>query len=305
MNKLLLRPTQDGMGQPRAKPRDLRPGELNYLDVGPRDSLTTPFVLVHGLGASLHYWAAIIPDLSRDRRVVAIDIPGFGDSPALPKPLTAEALASAITKLVAVLGLERPVIVGHSLGGLLAILAAQELDAERVVLLDGHLVSVYDLLRRPRNAIRYPKLAAGFVLFLSGLLIPYRGLIARALVRYKSFRVLLFSYLAARPAQLDPDLLRVAFSKTSNRGILAALMAARRVDVTDIMKASKAPTVVAWGAEDPLLLDRDNIIAKHLLHPESMHKISDCGHWPMLERPAEVLRILKAAADDSAVQGPC
>jgi pimeloyl-ACP methyl ester carboxylesterase len=82
-------------------------------------------------------------------------------------------------------------------------------------------------------------------------------------------------------------------------------MAVKRVDVTAVMRATSVRSAVAWGAEDPLLLDRDTSITKRLLRPESMHKIPDCGHWPMLERPVEVLRILKAAADDHAVQGPC
>jgi pimeloyl-ACP methyl ester carboxylesterase len=305
MNKLMLRPTEDH-GHKAAKAwRRQGPHELHYVDTGPRESAAAPFLLVHGLGASLNYWAAIIPELSRDRRVIAIDIPGFGDSPALAKPVTIEALTNAIVKLVTSLGIQRPILVGHSLGGLLAILLAKEVETEKVVLLDGHLISVYELIRNPRNALSHPKLAMGMVLFLSGLLIPFRGSIVRILARHKFFRVLLFSYLVARPAKLNPDLLRVAFSKTRNRGILAALMAVRSVDVTAVMKATSVRTAVAWGTEDPLLLERDTTITKRLLHPESMHKISDCGHWPMLERPAEVLRILRAAADDPAVQGPC
>jgi pimeloyl-ACP methyl ester carboxylesterase len=305
MSKLMVRPTQDHGHQARKQLRGHGPHELHYVDTGPRESAAAPFLLVHGLGASLNYWAAIIPELSHDRRVIAIDIPGFGDSPALPKPLTVEALTSAIVELAVSLGIRRPILVGHSLGGLLAILAAQEMETEKVVLLDGHLISVYELIRNPRNALRQPKLAIGMVLFLSGLLIPFRGSIVRILARYKFFRILLFSYLVARPAKLDPDLLGVAFSRTRNRGILAALMAARSVDVTAVMKATSVRTAVAWGTKDPLLLERDSTITKRLLHPESMHRIRDCGHWPMLERPAEVLRILRAVADDPAVQGPC
>ena len=305
MNKLMLRLIRDHRHHAATGPCGQRPYELNYIDTGPRESGATPFLLVHGLGASLNYWAAIIPELSSERRVIAIDVPGFGDSPALPKPVTVEALTTAIVKLAASLGIRRPILVGHSLGGLLAILVAHEMQTEKVVLLDGHLISVYELIRNPRNALRHPKLAMGMVLFLSGLLVPSRGSIVRVLARHRFFRVLLFSYLVSRPAKLDPDLLRVAFSKTRNRGILTALMAVRRVNVTAVMKATSVPTAVAWGTEDPLLLERDSTITKRLLRPVSMHRITDCGHWPMLERPAEVLRILKAVADDPAVQGPC
>lgn len=301
----MLRPIHDSGRSSAAASGDLHPGGLHYLDVGPRDAVATPFVLLHGLGASLHYWTAIIPELSRDRRVVAIDIPGFGDSPALAGPMTIEALTAAIAGLTASLGLRRPVLVGHSLGGLLAVLLSQHEDAERVVLLDGHLFSVYELLREPRKAARYPRLAIGFCLFLGGLLIPFRGPIARALSRFRICRILLFSYLVADPARLDPRVLRTAFAKTSNRGILAALKAARQVDVNDVMKATTAPAVLCWGSNDPLLLERDGVIAKRLLHPESMDIIQNCGHWPMLERPAEVLAILKAAANDHDVRGPC
>jgi pimeloyl-ACP methyl ester carboxylesterase len=291
----------------RYQPAPKRSGDqhrLCYVDTGPRESARSPFLLVHGLGASLNYWAAIIPELSADRRVVAVDIPGFGDSPALAGHVSIEKLAQAIAEFAGNLNLIRPVVVGHSLGGLLALEISRQSDTERVVLVDGHLVTVYELVGNPRAAVRYPKLAIGMVFFLCGLLIPFRGAFVRILARSKTFRVLLFSYLVARPAELDPDLLRVAFAKTSNRGIFAALRAMRQADIAAVLDATKAPTDVAWGTDDPLLLERDHVITKRLLHPESLHRIPVCGHWPMLERPAEVLRILKAAANDHAIREP-
>lgn len=280
------------------------PGGIFYIDTGPSESRQAPYLLVHGLGASLSYWAAIIPELSAAHRVIAVDVPGFGDSPANPRPVTLDSLASAIAGLAASLNISRPILVGHSLGATLVLLAAEKLEAQHLILLDGHLISTYGLLKTPIAALHHPSLAIGMILFSTGLLIPGRGSIARALARYRIARILLFSYLVAEPAELDPQLLRTAFSKTHNRGVWSVLRAIRHVDLAAIMKASHARTTVAWGAQDPLILESDTLTTRRLLGPDFMHRIPNCGHWPMLERPAEVLRILKAAANDRADHGP-
>jgi len=93
-----------------------------------------PLVLLHGIGMSHAAWAPVLNKLAGHRRVIAFDIAGFGQTPALPSPLTAEALVDGLRQSLADLGIHEPVdIVGNSMGGWLALEAAKAGLARSVV----------------------------------------------------------------------------------------------------------------------------------------------------------------------------
>src|SRR5829696_3249094 len=76
-----------------------------------------PLLLIHGIGSQWQMWEPVIEPLAREHEVVAIDLPGFGDSPPLDVPPTIEALADAVASL----RLDRPHVAGNSLGGAIAL----------------------------------------------------------------------------------------------------------------------------------------------------------------------------------------
>src|SRR5262245_27763389 len=82
-----------------------------------------PLVLLHALGLSRRAWDDVIPELSCQFDVLALDLPGFGDSPPLADEIepTPAALAAAVAGLVDELGLAAPHVVGNSLGGWIAL----------------------------------------------------------------------------------------------------------------------------------------------------------------------------------------
>ncbi len=93
---------------------DLYGRELAYLDLpGPG----TPFLLVHGIGASLDTWSSVPTILARHRRVIAVDLPGHGLSASGPGDYSLGAHASTLRDLLDQLGVARVHLVGHSLGG--------------------------------------------------------------------------------------------------------------------------------------------------------------------------------------------
>src|SRR5690348_16942757 len=90
-----------------------------------------PLVLLHGIGHHRQAWDPVVDILATERDVIAVDLPGFGASPALP-----DGLASDLSTVAPVLGLfcealelDRPHVAGNSLGGLLAL----ELGREKLV----------------------------------------------------------------------------------------------------------------------------------------------------------------------------
>jgi pimeloyl-ACP methyl ester carboxylesterase len=78
-----------------------------------------PLLLIHGLGATARVWDPVVPLLTGEGEVIALDLPGFGDAPSLPPGVepTAAALAGALRDQLAARGIDRPHVAGNSLGG--------------------------------------------------------------------------------------------------------------------------------------------------------------------------------------------
>ncbi len=97
-------------------------------------------VMVHGAPSDSRTWQWMVPDLSRDHTVIAWDAPGFGESSDIDDSWRAPQFADALAGFVAALGLERPHLVGHSFGTMVALSLFQrqpELSAS-LVLVGGY-----------------------------------------------------------------------------------------------------------------------------------------------------------------------
>ena len=96
-----------------------------------------PLVLLHALGSSRRVWEPVIPALSEHFDVVAVDLPGFGDSAPLPPETepSSEVLASTVAGLLDDLGTGSAHVVGNSLGGWVALELAELRQAASVTLL--------------------------------------------------------------------------------------------------------------------------------------------------------------------------
>jgi len=89
--------------------------------INARWSGSGPLVLaIHGLGCSLGFWDGALALLGPSCQAVAIDVPGFGQSPPLPAPWSVPGLASAVSAWLDEEGIDRVVVIGHSLGGMIA-----------------------------------------------------------------------------------------------------------------------------------------------------------------------------------------
>lgn len=88
-----------------------------------REGSGEPLLLIHGIGSDLHVWEPVLSELGSHFDVIAVDLPGFGESPPLPAGVTPTpaALASAVAELLDELGLDRAHLAGNSLGGWVAL----------------------------------------------------------------------------------------------------------------------------------------------------------------------------------------
>src|SRR4051812_23651143 len=105
--------------------------ELSHHRVGSGD----PVLLIHGVGSQWQIWEPVIERVAREREVIAVDLPGFGGSPTLPIGVVpnVKALTDAAVGFMDRLGIERPVVGGNSLGGVIALELAARGRAKAVV----------------------------------------------------------------------------------------------------------------------------------------------------------------------------
>lgn len=132
-----------------------------------------PLLLLHGIGMSHAAWQPVMSLLARERRVIAVDIAGFGQTPALVGPVTEDALVDGLKQTLLSLGIDEPVdIAGNSMGGWLALAAATHGLARSVVAISPaglassdntprHIRPIFDSARM--MAKRFPRISERLV----------------------------------------------------------------------------------------------------------------------------------------------
>lgn len=249
-----------------------------------RSGVGRPVVLIHGFGSSLYTWKELIPGLAGDHDVVALDLPGFGQSDE-PPDLTVDDLPRAVLGLMDRLQLRRAVLVGNSLGGATAVIVAAH-HPERVaalVLLDS---AGFEL-----DPGRWPLLVRLAVSPFAGLLahLPVERLLVEAALRQVLYdrrlltdeRVAEYLEAARRPG---------SFAAARS---LAVSLAGRERLVEDALADVRAPTLVVWGRDDRWIPVRDAARFAGAIAGARELTLARCGHLPQEERPRELLAALR------------
>lgn len=247
-----------------------------YLESGNR----SPLLLLHGIGHSSTAWLRSIPELAVYHRVLALDFPGFGRSPAAASGSYDPAyFAEIITAFIDELKLDRVDAVGSSLGGLALMLAALERPRafQKIVLVDP-----VGFTSSPRPPLESALLA----LIQLWLMLP------------RSNGVIRGGYAAAffDPEKLDEptvgEILQRAASPTAmlaaRRTLHGIFQYSRRLDHLHSRLASlPVPVLLIWGKNDPVLPAADAAIAARVLPSVQVEILERCGHLPHIELPAE------------------
>lgn len=232
-------------------------------------------VLVHGLGSNaLQDYAGTIEWLAREFHVVAFDLPGFGASSRQNAAYTPRNYAAFI-RHVAARHVRRPfVLVGHSMGGLVALRYAgtYPADVERLVVAD-----VPGILHRLSYTSRLA--ANGTGALLPGVPLPAERI--EALARR------LLAVVERMPVDLaaalqDPQQRLLYFEGVPER--IAAFGVAAE-DVREWLPRVAAPTLIVWGADDPVAPPRTGRLLASRLVDARLLMLEGVGHTPMREAP--------------------
>lgn len=241
-----------------------------------------PIVLVHGIGHRREAWATVPQRLAdAGYKVVTIDLPGHGLSPKPVKPHGYSMVSSAeqLEEFFEAVGLEKPHVVGNSLGGQMVL----ELAAR------GSVASATAI--SPAGFYSIPELAVvGPNLFLMKLGAHAPAKVSRRFADDERLRKIAMRALYAHPERLSAD---DAFADTRNlrdaKGFWPHFIRATRLAYRG---NPIVPTTIAWGDRDRLLLPRQAKRAAERLPNVAHVSLPDCGHCPMVDDPALVTDVI-------------
>ncbi|MEW1646122.1 MULTISPECIES: alpha/beta fold hydrolase [unclassified Streptomyces] len=242
-----------------------------------------PLLLLHGIGHHRQAWDPVVDVLATERDVIAVDLPGFGASPALPEGLSYDlpTTAAVFGAFCEALDLDRPHVAGNSLGGLMAL----ELGREKLV----RSVTAFSPAGFWSQAER--RYAFGVLLAMRRIARRMPLPLVEKLARTAAGRTALTSTIYARPGRRSPEaVVAETLALVNAPGFDDTLRAGTSVRFTDDLPG--LPVTVAWGTQDRLLLRRQGVRAKQLMPRSRLVRLPGCGHCPMNDDPALVARVI-------------
>jgi pimeloyl-ACP methyl ester carboxylesterase len=239
-----------------------------------------PLVLLHGVGESTVGWRPIREALSREYDVIALDLPGFGDSPPLPAQIepTAAALADAVELDMDVLGVDDFHVAGYSLGARVALELASRRRVRSVVAIAP------DGLGTPPERI-YQAMALMSGRSLATLLAP----IATQLTATGAGRTLFFGMERSQPWRLTADDARHLLLNFANAPAYQETVRASMHDVPVRLHRINCPVLIMQGTADPLVPMQSPRFLAFVPHAQ-LRWLPGLSHVPISDDPALVAR---------------
>ncbi|MCY7353474.1 MAG: alpha/beta fold hydrolase [Cytophagaceae bacterium] len=249
-----------------------------------------PLLLVHGIGSSHRSWNLIIDTLAAERDVIALDLPGFGNTPALDGEVSIRTLADAITDFLEENDLIGIDAVGSSMGARLVLeLARRGGVLGAVVSLDpggfwqGWEVPFF------YHSVR-----------LSAQLVDRLQPILPVLTENAVGRTVLLAQFSVRPwnipAQVALDELRTFVPTPTFTELLENLAHGEKQQGAPA-GSIQSPLVIGWGRQDRVCLPNQSKLALSLFPDAHLHWFSPSGHFPQLDLPQETARLILDVTD--------
>lgn len=260
---------------------------LRYLDTGTGERV---FVLVHGMGGRWQHWLETIPTLAEHGRVLALDLPGFGQSETPAATVSLHGFADTVAELIRDLGVERVVLVGHSMGGPIALRFASRYPdlAEAIVPVGGAvfqfsaLLGLHDVVhfigQRPRESAA---IAAEIVT--AGL--PAPAAVRRLIASSPRLRRAFLAPYVFDPAALHSDSAALIVDGAGAPGVLPTARAIGRSDPREGTKAVSCPILSIAADQDRIAPLPDTETFQREVPRARTVVLEGCGHMVMLERP--------------------
>jgi pimeloyl-ACP methyl ester carboxylesterase len=270
---------------------DFRTAELHGHEIGYLGGGEGPVLLmIHGIAVSSEHWREVLEPLAHRHTVIAPDLPGHGMSVGGPGDYSLGNLATGLRDLLLSLGHERATLVGHSLGGGIAMQFAYQFPemVERLVL-----VSSGGLGPEVSPVLRAAALP-GADLFIAatasigdraGSAIG-RGMAAVGIRPGADVTEVARGYAALAEPERRKAFLATLRSVVGTKG--------QRVSASDrLYLAEQVPVLIVWGARDPIIPVRHGEEAHRSLPGSQIEIFEGAGHLPQLEQPGHFIAVLE------------
>lgn len=282
---------------------DLHGERIAYCDAGvptgPGAGEGGVILLLHGIAGSWQTWRALIGPLSRSHRVIAPDLLGHGNSTKPRSDYSLGAFAVLLRDFLDELGITHATIVGHSLGGGIAMQFSYQHPGytDRLVLIasGGLGADVGWLLRLaslPGAEIVLPVIAPRQILPAGDRVFSWLRSVGISSARAEE---MLRHYGSLSDPDTRRSFLRTLRSVVDHRG--QAVSALNRLNSrTDI------PALVIWGERDAVIPVTHAHAAREVRPDARLEVLADVGHFPHAERPAEVAELIVDFIGATALQ---
>lgn len=260
--------------------------ELNHIRRGTGE----PVLLIHGLGGSWRTWVPVLDDLAAEREVIAVDLPGHGETPPLSGEVSIDTLATAVNSFLEANDLDGVDVVGNSMGGRLVLELARRGDVgATVALAPGGFWKGWE------RYFFYATLAPSIRLV--RLLRP----VMDRLMDNAVGRTLLLAQLSARPWALSADVAREEMRTFAESPSFDELL--RRLAFGPGQRgaeSTRGPVVIGWGRQDRVTLPRQAKRAMTRFPNARLHWFAESGHYPHWDAPKETARLILASTVSEA-----
>lgn len=245
-----------------------------------------PLLLIHGLGGSGRSWDTITDSLAARREVIAVDLPGFGETPPLPGEVSIRTLSDAVTDFIETHDLKGVDIVGSSMGARLVLELARR---------GGGIVGAVISLD-PGGFWRGWERHAFYVsIYLSIRLVRLLQPLMPLITGNPIGRTLLFSQFSAHPWTLSPKVtleeMRNYAASPSFDELLYNLAYGEPQQGSPPNSISN-PLVIGWGDKDWVCFPPQAERAQAMFPDAQLHWFNNCGHFPHWDSPQEATQVV-------------
>jgi pimeloyl-ACP methyl ester carboxylesterase len=265
---------------------------VNVLDIGEGPAM----IFIHGLSGCWQNWLENICFFARDHRVIAVDLPGFGESEMPVEPISISGYARTVDALFEALGIDSGVVVGNSMGGFVGLELAIRFPprVERLCLVGAAGLSIEHLRTERKRGIRHRAENIAFF-YVAWVSTRSPGLMARPRPRQMVLKLV-----AAHPERLPGALVVEQVGGAGKEGFAGALDALTGYPIRDRLCEIGCPTLIVWGDKDILVPVKDAAEFERLISDSRKVIYKDTGHIPMVERPARFNADLRAFIEERA-----
>lgn len=236
--------------------KNIKNTNINYIDYGEGENT---IVLLHGWGQNIEMMKPIGDKLSKENRIVIVDLPGFGKSSEPDTIWTIYDYAECINKLLTEINVDNPILIGHSFGGKISLEYASKYKTQKLVLFGS----------------------------------PFKKMILKLSTKTKILKFLKKVPVLNKLEGFAKKHIGSTDYKNASETMRKILVEHVNLDITEDVKKIKCPTLIIWGTLDKEVPLSDAYELEKLIRDSAVIPYEGCSHYAYLERLNQTVNIIK------------